>query len=125
VSGFCPHSSQAISLGVIGLFLCITFAPSLVFAQDAVTIRVDAGASRLSLKPIWSYFGYDEPNYTYMKRGQSLIAELSALSPEPVYLRAHNLLTSGDATPALKWGSTKAYTEDPSGRLIYNTMPQF
>lgn len=32
----------------------------------------------------------------------------------------HNLLTSGDGTPALKWGSTNAYTEDKSGRPVYS-----
>src|SRR5260221_3590434 len=38
----------------------------------------------------------------------------------PVYFRAHNLLTSGDGTPALKWGSTNAYTEEPEGRPPYD-----
>ena len=38
----------------------------------------------------------------------------------PVYVRAHNLLTTGDGTPALKWGSTNAYTEDADGRPIYD-----
>ena len=61
---------------------------------------------------MWAWFGYDEPNYTYMKDGRKLLSELAALSPVPVYVRAHNLLTSGDGTPALKWGSTNAYTED-------------
>ena len=42
------------------------------------------------------------------------------MSPVPVYVRAHNLLTTGDGTPALKWGSTNAYTEDAKGNPIYN-----
>ena len=33
-----------------------------------------------------------------------------------VFFRAHNLLTSGDGTPALKWGSTNAYREDAQGK---------
>ncbi len=70
--------------------------------------------------PMWAYFGYDEPNYTYMKDGQKLLTELAALSSTTVYVRAHNLLTTGDGTPALKWGSTNAYTEDKKGRPIYN-----
>ena len=37
-----------------------------------------------------------------------------------VYFRAHNMLTSGDGTPALKWGSTNAYTEDASSNPIYD-----
>jgi len=35
--------------------------------------------------------------------------------PQTVFVRTHNLLTSGDGTPALKWGSTGAYTEDAQG----------
>jgi xylan 1,4-beta-xylosidase len=35
-------------------------------------------------------------------------------------VRAHNLLTTGDGTPALKWGSTNAYTEDAQGRPRYD-----
>src|SRR5439155_3202807 len=37
-----------------------------------------------------------------------------------VYFRTHNLLTSGDGTPALKWGSTNAYSEDANGKAIYD-----
>jgi xylan 1,4-beta-xylosidase len=37
-----------------------------------------------------------------------------------VYIRAHNLLTSGDGTASLKWGSTNAYTEDAQGRPRYD-----
>ncbi len=72
------------------------------------------------MKPIWAWFGYDEPNYTYMKDGRKLLSEISALSPVPIYVRTHNLLTSGDGTPALKWGSTNVYTEDSHGNAVYN-----
>ncbi len=87
---------------------------------QTVTIQVDAGQSLGPLKPVWSYFGYDEPNYTYMKDGQKLLTELAALSPVTVHVRTHNLLTTGDGTPALKWGSTNAYTEDASGKPRYD-----
>ncbi len=87
---------------------------------DRVTIHVDAGAPKGPMSPMWAFFGYDEPNYTYMKDGRKLLSELAALSPAPVYVRAHNLLTTGDGTPALKWGSTNAYTEDASGRPRYD-----
>lgn len=100
--------------------LCATSASAPLRAQETVTIRVDAGAVQGPLQPIWRYFGYDEPNYTYMDHGRGLIGELSALSPVPVYLRTHNLLTTGDGTPALKWGSTNAYTEDASGSPVYD-----
>ena len=86
----------------------------------AVSIRVDAAKAKGELKPIWRFFGADEPNYAYMKHGRELLTELGALAPKQVYFRAHNLLTSGDGTPALKWGSTGAYSEDANGKPIYN-----
>ncbi len=85
-----------------------------------VSIRVDAARNRGEIRPVWRYFGYDEPNYTYMKDGQKLLSQLSALSPHTVYIRMHNLLTSGDGRPALKWGSTGVYTEDDQGMPHYN-----
>ena len=91
-----------------------------VLGQEAVSIRVDASQSIGSFKPIYTYFGYDEPNYTYTRNGTKLIGELAALSSTSVYIRTHFLLASGDGTPGLKWGSTNAYTEDAAGRPIYD-----
>jgi xylan 1,4-beta-xylosidase len=85
-----------------------------------VTIAVDAGHSTGPLRPIWRFFGADEPNYTTMKDGRRLLADIGALRPGEMYFRAHNLLTTGDGTPAPKWGSTNAYTEDATGQSIYN-----
>ncbi len=68
----------------------------------------------------WSYFGADEPNYVSAPHGQKLLGELSALSPTPVYIRLHNLLTTGDGSGSLKWGSTNAYREDAEGHPIYD-----
>lgn len=85
-----------------------------------VSIRVDAGTSSGPLKPIWRFFGADEPNYAYMTHGRALIADQGRLAPGRVYFRAHNLLTTGDGTPALKWGSTNAYTEAANGRPVYD-----
>ena len=87
---------------------------------ERVTIKVDAAKRIGPMKPVWAWFGYDEPNYTYMKDGQKLLTELSKLSPVPVFVRTHNLLTTGDGTPGLKWGSTNAYTEDANGKPIYD-----
>jgi xylan 1,4-beta-xylosidase len=90
-------------------------------AQEApVGIRVDTRERIGPLTPIWAWFGYDEPNYTYMENGRELLSELAEASPVPVYVRVHNLLTSGDGTPSLKWGSTNAYTEDGDGRPVYD-----
>jgi xylan 1,4-beta-xylosidase len=85
-----------------------------------VTILIDVSKKKGPMTPVWAWFGYDEPNYTYMKDGKKLLAEIAALSPVPVYVRVHNLLTTGDGTPALKWGSTNAYTEDEHHTSIYN-----
>src|SRR5947209_1783768 len=100
------------------ILLLIAALPGL-YAQS-VTIQVDAAKSIGPLRPVWTYFGYDEPNFTYMNDGKKLLSELAALSPRPVYIRTHNLLTSGDGSPALKWGSTNAYTEDASGNPHYD-----
>jgi xylan 1,4-beta-xylosidase len=100
-------------------FLPLFLACGILGAQS-VDIRVDAGKKLGSLTPIWSFFGYDEPNYTYMKDGRKLLSEIAALSPVPVYVRAHSLLVTGDGVAALKWGSTNAYTEDASGKPVYD-----
>jgi len=89
-------------------------------AEFPVSIRVDAARTKVPLRPIWRYFGADEPNYAYMKDGKKLLAELGQLGPPTVYFRTHKLLTSGDGTPALKWGSTGAYSEDAQGNPVYN-----
>src|SRR5579864_8460420 len=92
-------------------------------SQDASTnvhITVHADRTAGSFSPIWSFFGYDEPNYTYAPNGKKLLGELSALSPAPVYVRVHNLFTTGDGSASLKWGSTNVYTEDASGKPIYS-----
>lgn len=85
-----------------------------------VRIRVDAAQPRGPLKAIWRFFGADEPNYAYMTNGKKLLGALGELAPDQVFFRAHNLLTSGDGTPALKWGSTGAYAEDAVGRPVYD-----
>ena len=87
---------------------------------EPAIIKVDLANERGLMTPIWAWFGYDEPNYTYMKDGKKLLSEIAALSPVPVYVRAHSLLCTGDGTPALKWGSTNAYTEDANGNPVYN-----
>ncbi|MFT4074021.1 MAG: beta-xylosidase [Asticcacaulis sp.] len=85
-----------------------------------VKIAVDAAKTTGPVEPIWRFFGADEPNYATMKDGRQLIGELGALAPGHVYFRAHNLLSTGDGTPAFKWGSTNAYTEDAQGNPVYN-----
>jgi xylan 1,4-beta-xylosidase len=93
-----------------------------VSARQAGRVRVEVDTTRAAgpLTPIWAMFGHDEPNYTYTANGRKLLSELADASPAPVFMRVHNLLTSGDGTPALKWGSTNAYTEDAAGRPHYD-----
>ena len=95
------------------------FAPA-EEAPETVIVRVQADQPQGRFLPVWNYFGYDEPNYTYAVKGKKLLWELSRLSHAPVYVRVHNLLTSGDGSASLKWGSTNAYREDASGKPIYD-----
>lgn len=97
-------------------FLFLIFSSA--FAQEPY-IHVDLTKETGDMKPIWAWFGYDEPNYTYMKDGKKLLSEIAALSHVPVFVRTHNLLTTGDGTAALKWGSTNVYTEDANGNPVY------
>ena len=44
-------------------------APQPVVPPFPVTIRIDAAKTSGEMRPVWRFFGYDEPNYTYMKDG--------------------------------------------------------
>jgi xylan 1,4-beta-xylosidase len=89
-------------------------------AQDPVQVKVDLGAPEGKFTPIYSWFGYDESNYTTTKNGRTLLRELHDLSRAQVYIRAHFLLATGDGKPELKWSSTNVYTEDAEGRPVYS-----
>jgi xylan 1,4-beta-xylosidase len=95
-------------------FLCVLSA-----AAQPVSITVHANETEGPFRPIFRYFGYDEPNYTYAANGRKLVGELAAVSAAPTYIRAHHLLTTGDGEAAFKWGSTNAYTEDAAGKPVY------
>jgi xylan 1,4-beta-xylosidase len=88
--------------------------------QQKIKIQVDYGAAQGRMPPVWSFFGFDEPNYTYAPNGKKLLGELASLGRGPVYIRVHNLLTTGDGAGSLKWGSTNVYTEDAAGKPIYD-----
>ena len=102
------------------LTILLVLTAALLPAQQVVIIKVDASKPMGLFQPVWAWVGHDEPNYTYSEEGRNLLTQLSRLSPYPVHDRTHNLLTSGDGTPALKWGSTNALTRDASGRPVYN-----
>src|SRR5436309_2006089 len=123
---FGPGRMPPNSVFAFTLLACVSIATAASAQLPAtaepfpVTIRVDANRPLGALTPIWRFFGADEPNYATMKDGRKLIGELGALHPKQVYFRTHNLLNTGDGTPALKWGSTNVYTEDANGRAVYD-----
>jgi xylan 1,4-beta-xylosidase len=106
---------------VVLLFLIAQLCWSQQTSQSAsISIKVQADQSDGPVSPVWNYFGYDEPNYSYAPNGKKLLGELAALDAAPVYVRVHNLFTTGDGSAALKWGSTNVYSEDASGHPIYS-----
>ncbi len=98
----------------------LTLLPGSMGQAEAVRIRVETEKETGDLVPVWAWFGHDEPNYTYMPDGLKLLSEIADAFAVPVYVRTHNLLTSGDGNPALKWGSSNAYTEDEQGNPVYD-----
>ncbi len=102
------------------VFILLVSAALAADENFPVTIRVDAAKAHGELKPIYRFFGADEPNYAYMKDGKKLLHDIGQLGAPQAYFRAHSLLVTGDGTPALKWGSTNAYTEDATGNPIYD-----
>jgi xylan 1,4-beta-xylosidase len=107
-----------VSMAGIGQGTMPESAPS--SGQTPVSIHVDLSKTVGTYKPIYAWFGYDEANYTTMRHGTELLKELHDLSPQPVYIRAHHLLTSGDGVAELKFSSTNVYTEDANGKPIYD-----
>lgn len=88
--------------------------------QPPVAIKVALDQTIGPYKAIYSWFGYDESNYTTMRHGKELLSQLHDLSPVPVYIRAHHLLTSGDGKAELKFSSTNVYSEDANGKPAYD-----
>jgi xylan 1,4-beta-xylosidase len=116
-------SARRILLGCLAAVVPFRLTPGVASAPGEafpVSIKVDAGAGRGDLHPIWRFFGADEPNYAYMKDGRKLLAALGRLGTPQVFFRTHNLLNTGDGAPGLKWGSTNAYTEDARGEPVYD-----
>ena len=84
-------------VAIAAIVVSIAFTSWSSLAQtDAsrVSIRVDATKRLGPMTTMWAFFGHDEPNYTYMTDGRKLLSELAALSPVPVNVRVHNLLTT-------------------------------
>ncbi|MBS1804056.1 MAG: beta-xylosidase [Acidobacteria bacterium] len=109
---------------IVVLVLSGLMSMSLLAAQNgsAGTAEVHADLTKTigPYTPIYRWFGYDESNYTTMKYGKQLLRELHDLSPEPVYIRAHHLLTSGDGVAELKWSSSNVFSLDANGKPVYD-----
>jgi xylan 1,4-beta-xylosidase len=88
--------------------------------QSTTNVQVDLGHDLGAFTPVYRWFGYDESNYTTTRNGQALLHELHDLTPEPVYVRAHFLLTTGNGKPELKWSSSNVYSEDANGKPVYD-----
>jgi xylan 1,4-beta-xylosidase len=89
-------------------------------AQTPVAVNVELSKLLGPYTPIYRWFGYDESNYTTMKYGMQLLPELHDLSPVPVYIRAHHLLTSGNGVAELKWSSSNVFALDANERPVYD-----
>src|SRR5580693_5480459 len=118
------HSSSGRALLLFSVVL-LCLLGQLCWSQQTpqgagISIRVQADQSDGPMSPTWNYFGYDEPNYTYAPNGKKLLGELAALDAAPIYVRVHNLLTTGDGSASLQWGSTDVYSEDASGHAVYS-----
>src|ERR1700727_1107076 len=88
--------------------------------SNPVSIQVDLTKTEGPYTPIYSWFGYDESNYTTMKYGKQLLRQLHDLSPVPVNIRAHHLLTSGNGVAELKWSSSNVFTIGADGKPVYD-----
>ncbi len=115
-----PGFKTVVFIRCVLVFLLISVAASSQQSPQSVNIEVQCDQTQGAISPIWNYFGYDEPNYTYAANGKRLLGELAALSSEPAYVRVHNLLTTGDGSSSLKWGSTGVYSEDAAGKPSYS-----
>jgi xylan 1,4-beta-xylosidase len=118
----CISLSRRLIGGFGQILTLLIFGLTCASQEESQSVHISVRADQLdgTLSPIWNFFGYDEGNYTYAPNGKKLLRELAALDSSPVYVRVHNLFTSGDGSASLKWGSTNVYTEDAAGNPVYS-----
>jgi xylan 1,4-beta-xylosidase len=107
---------------IAALLICVVTldAAAQSVAPGIVSIEVNLARPVGAWKSITNWFGYDESNYTTMPFGEQLLSELHDLSPAPVTIRAHHLLTSGNGVPELKWSSSNVFRLDANGKPVYD-----
>ncbi len=89
-------------------------------SAEPITIQVDLSRTMGAFEPVTNWFGFDESNYASMPYGQQLLRELHDLSPAPIYIRSHHLLTTGNGVPELKWSSSNVFSIGPTGKPVYD-----
>jgi xylan 1,4-beta-xylosidase len=117
-----PRSHPRQLCALVAMLICVASMQGTGQTQvsNPVSIQVDLAKPLGKYKPIFSWFGYDESNFTTMKYGKQLLRELHDLSPVPVYIRTHHLLTSGNGVAELKWSSSNVFSLDSNGRPAYD-----
>lgn len=115
----CSQKTKIIVL-IFLFFVLLGLRPVSAAQNEIVRISVDATAPGKPLRHVWQYYGYDECNYTTSSGARGLMKTLVNINAEPVYLRQHFLMASGDGKPSLKWSSTNIYTEDAAGNPVYD-----
>src|SRR5215469_3227652 len=91
-------------------FITVPGAVAQTASSAPIDVHVDLTQRIGPDTPIYRWFGYDESKSTTMKHGQQLLRRLPDPSPEPVYLRAHHLLTSGNGVAELKRSSANVFS---------------
>ena len=107
-----------LSLGAFTILFVLTAAAT-SSPEARIFITADASKPGEPLRHVWPFFGFDECNFAVAPDARELMGVLSASQPDPVYIRCHFLLNTGNGVPALKWGSTNVYNEDSAGNPVY------
>lgn len=112
------------------LILCIASVPALraqalssgpaEAPAEPVIVQVDLSRILGAFEPVTNWFGFDESNYASMSFGRQLLRELHDLSPDPIYIRSHHLLTTGNGIAELKWSSSNVFRIGPDGKPVYD-----
>ncbi len=55
------------------IFLLMFFYQLSQAQKEPVSIRIDPSKTVGPMVPFWTYFGYDEPNFTTRQNGQKLL----------------------------------------------------